>query len=160
MDLKIINEMILSLKRIIDQPEIIHFPLAGDYKRIELKSNNFYFWIDVNRKGRKKSRCTFQLREMQHRDKPLLRLDLVGPPHPNPPGDYDLAEQIIPCPHIHIAHPEYGDSIAYPLDHNYAKICLTEDDLSDMIILLTKFLKRCNVADIHDHTYQEQVELL
>lgn len=160
MDLKTINEMILSFKKIINENDKIYLPNAGNSHKLELKSNLFYFWIDVNRKGRIKRRCTLQLREKQHKDKALLRLDLIGPPHPNPPGSYELAGKIIPCPHIHIAHPEYGESIAYPLDHNYAKMYISEEELEDMVTLLIKFLERCNVANINDYTYEEQGELL
>lgn len=160
MDLKTINEMILSLKRIINESDKINLPTEGNADKLELKSNLFYFWVDVNRKGRLKRRCTLQLREKQHKDKPLLRLDLTGPPHQNPPGTHQLAGQIIPCPHLHIADPDYGDSIAYPLDHNYAKIYLTEEELEDIIALLIKFLERCNIGNINDYTYEEQGELL
>lgn len=160
MDFKTLNEMILSLKRIINEADKINIPPTGSAKKVELKSNLFYFWVDVNRKGSLKNRCTFQLREKQQRDKVLLRMDLVGPPHQNPPGTYELAGQIILCPHIHIAHPEYGDSVAYPLDHNYAKMYLTKEELEDMVASLTKFLERCNVGNISDYTYEEQVELL
>jgi hypothetical protein len=135
-------------------------PPAGSGTKIELKSSLFYFWVDINRKGKLKKRCTLQLREKQHKDKPLLRLDLIGPPHDNPPGSYDLAGQVIPCPHLHIAYPEYGDSIAYPLEHNYANMYLTKEELEDMVILLRKFLERCNVGNIADYIYEEQIELL
>jgi len=160
MDIKTINDMILSLKKIINEPAKINIPPMGKATKVELKSSLFYFWVDVNRKGRLKKRCTLQLREKQHRDKVLLRLDLVGPPHQNPPGSYELADQTIPCPHLHIAHPEYGDSIAYPLNHNYAKMYLSKEEFEDMVTLLTKFLERCNVANINDYTFEEQIELL
>lgn len=159
MELKMINEMIQSLKRIINESDKINIPPAGNASKIELKSNLFYFWVDVNRKGNLKQRCTLQLREKQHRDKPLLRLDLLGPPHLNPPGDYELANKRIPCPHLHIAHPDYGDSIAYPLEHTYAKMYLAEEELADIVLVLRKFLDRCNVGNINDYSYEEQVEL-
>lgn len=159
MDINRINELIECLKRIINESSIIDIPQKGDSSKLELKSNSFYFFVDINRKGRKKPKCTFQLREQQHKEKPLLRLDILGPAHTNPPGDYPLAGEIIPCPHLHIAHPEYGASIAYPLNHSYAKMYLNEDELNEMETLLKKFLERCNVANINDYTYNYQSEL-
>jgi hypothetical protein len=117
------------------------------------------FFKQSNRKGRKKPKCTFQLREQQHKDKPLLRLDILGPAHPNPPGDFPYTGEIIYCPHLHIAHPEYGDSIAYPLNNVYAKMYLTEEELKEIEILLRKFLERCNVGNINDYTFNYQSEL-
>src|SRR5699024_6865527 len=111
MDIKTINDMILSLKKIINEPAKINIPLMDNATKIESKSSLFYFWVEVNRKGRLKKRYTLQLMEKQHRDKVLLRLDLVGPPHQNPPVAYELADQTNPCPHLHMAHPEDGDSI-------------------------------------------------
>lgn len=160
MDFSIINELITSLKRIIELNPILKLPEAGKSDKIELKSNSFYFWVDINRKGRKKPQCTFQLREKQHKDSPLLRLDIIGPDHPNPPGDFPLAGRVIPCPHLHIAHPDYGDSIAYPLDDNYAKMYITDEELHEIDTLLKKFLERCNVGNINDYNYEYQTELL
>lgn len=155
-----INELISSLKRIIEGSQSINIPERGESHKIELKSNSFYFWVDMNRKGRKKPKCTFQLREKQQKDTPLLRLDILGPPHPNPPGDFPLANEIIPCPHLHIAHPDYGDSIAYPLNHSYAKMFITNDQLKEIDILLRKFLERCNVGNIDEYSYDYQIEFL
>jgi len=66
---------------------------------------------------------------------------------------------VIPCPHLHIAHPDYGDSIAYPLDDNYAKMYLTEEELKEITVILRKFLERCNVGNINDYNYEYQAEL-
>ncbi|NCU16829.1 DUF6978 family protein [Pallidibacillus pasinlerensis] len=159
MDLNTINELIDCLKKIIHQSQSIDIPKKGESLKLELKSTSFYFFIDINRKGRKKPKCTFQLREHQHKDKPLLRLDILGPAHPNPPGDFPYAGEIISCPHLHIAHPEYGDSIAYPLNNVYAKMYLTEEELKEIEILLRKFLERCNVGNINDYTFNYQSEL-
>lgn len=160
MDLNTINELINCLKRIINKSSVITIPNSGDSDKLELESSSFYFFVDINRKGNKKPQCTFQLREQQHKDKPLLRLDIIGPPHTNPPGDYPLAGEVIKCPHLHIAHPEYGDSIAYPLEHEFAKIYLTENELNEITTLLKKFLERCNVGNINEYTYNYQTELL
>jgi hypothetical protein len=115
--------------------------------------------VDINRRGRKSSRFTLQLRNKRFRDSPLLRLDILGADHPNPPGNYPLAGELIPCPHLHIAHPEYGDSIAYPLNSEYAKIYLTDDELEDLVVILKRFLERCNVTNLSDFKFSQQTEL-
>lgn len=145
---------------IVEEDIQITFPNQGKSKKIELKSNSFYFWIDINRKGNKLKKVTLQLREQSRKEIPLLRLDLLGPDHPNPEGDFELAGQIIPCPHLHIAHPDYGDSIAYPLDNTYANMYLTDEQCNDMVFVLQRFLNRCNAANIRDYSYNYQEELL
>lgn len=89
-----------------------------------------------------------------------MRLDLYGLPHQNPEGDFPFAGEQIPCPHIHIAHPEYGHSMAYPLNNTYAKIYLNDEMLEDTVLMVKEFLSRCNVANINDYTYIYQSELL
>lgn len=160
MELDKIHELIDSMKRILQENKTIHVPDSGTENKIELKNPNFLFIVDLNRKGHYKPKCTFQLREQQHKDYPLLRLDLIGRAHPNPPGDYPLSEQEIPCPHIHIADPDYGARIAYPLDHPYAKMYLTDDDLENLAAALGSFLKRCNVGNINEYSIEYQNTLL
>jgi hypothetical protein len=160
MEFEQIQELINSLKMILNEGPDIVIPNPGNKDKIELKSSSYLFVVDLNRSGHKKPKCTFQLREQQHKDYPLLRLDLVGRTHPNPSGDFPLAGQEIPCPHIHIADPDYGQSIAYPLNHNYAKLFLTDNELEDLAIVLKSFLERCNVGNINEYNYNYQVNLL
>jgi hypothetical protein len=159
LDINQINDLIQCLKRIINENTEIVIPQFGEKDKIELKSSKYLFIVDLNRKGHKKPKCTFQLREQQHKDLALLRLDLVGREHENPPGDYPLAGQVIPCPHIHIAHPEFGSSIAFPLDDPYVRMFLTEDELKDLALVLKKFLERCNVGNIDDYKYYYNLSL-
>lgn len=156
MDLQLIHELINSLKMIIEDNKNIKIPNSGEQDRIELKSNNYMFFVDLNRGGHKKPKCTFQLREQQNSDSPLLRLDLIGRTHPNPPGDYPYANEEIPCPHLHIAHPEYGSSIAFPLNTTYANMYLSDEDIENLVIVLTKFLERCNVGNISEYDFNMQ----
>lgn len=160
MDFKTISELIDCLKRIMYDSTTFMIPEKGFYDTLELKNTNFLFIVDINRKGRKKPKFTLQLRDRQHKEYPLLRLDLLGPDHPNPEGDFPLAGQLIPCPHLHIAHPEYGDSIAYPLNEEYTNIYLTEDELADLALVLRKFLQRCNVGNITEYIFDYQAELI
>lgn len=160
MDLEQIDEYINCIKKIIyDNPKFI-LPDNGNYDKIDLKSKHFLFIVDVNRKGRRKPQFTLQLRNKAFKETPLLRLDLIGPDHPNPEGDFPYSGEKIPCPHLHIAHPGYGDSIAYPLNSEYAKMYLTKEQLEDLIYVLKSFLKRCNVDNIDDLEYEYQTDLL
>ena len=51
-------------------------------------------------------------------------------------------------------------SIAYPLNDEYANIYLTEQEISDLAIVLKHFLHRCNTSNIHDFNFDQQMELL
>jgi hypothetical protein len=66
----------------------------------------------------------------------LLRIDLTGPRHCNPDGEF------IECPHIHIYSEKYGDKWAYPLE-NF--ISYEDENLST---LLQNFLVYFNVEEI------------
>ena len=160
LDTKLINELINCLKRIVQETPKFHIPEKGFYDNLNLKSSEFAFIVDVNRKGRKKSKFTLQLRNKANKETPLLRLDLIGPDHPNPEGDFPFSGEVIPCPHLHIAHPEYGDSIAYPLSSKYANMYLSEAQFDDLVFILKSFLKRCNVGNIDDIAYEYQTELI
>lgn len=122
-------------------------------------SRNNKFIIDVNRKGNKLPKFTLQLRESSHKDFTLLRLDILGPDHPNPIGDFPYSGEVIPCPHLHIAHPEFGSSIAYPLNTEIAELYISEDEMKDIISILRLFLRRCNIGNINEYRYIIQNEL-
>lgn len=160
MDISLIDELINSLKMIVNSNEIINIPDFGKRDKIELKGNNYSFIVDLNRSGHRKPKCTFQLREVHYKDTPLLRLDLIGRTHKNPPGDFPYSDQDIPCPHLHILDPDYGTSIAYPLDSYYAKMKLSEEVLNDLAAVLQEFLTRCNVGNINDYKINYQHILL
>ncbi|MCM3663486.1 hypothetical protein M3204_03670 [Mesobacillus subterraneus] len=160
MEIKLITELINCLKRIVHETPTFHLPEKGFYEKLDLKSSEYQFIVDVNRKGRKKPKFTLQLRSKSNKDYSLLRLDILGPDHPNPEGDFPFSGEVIPCPHLHIAHPEYGDSIAYPLNNEYANIYLTKTQLEDLVEILKTFLKFCNVGNIEDIQYEYQIELI
>lgn len=157
---KAINDLINSLKAITEHEQEIVIPVDGTADRMELKDHSYYFWVDINRKGHRLKKFTLQLREQQRKEFPLLRLDIYGPPHQNPEGDFPMAGEKIPCPHIHIAHPEYGISIAYPLNNTYAKMFIPDEVIDDALVIVKEFLVRCNVANIDAYTYTYQSELL
>lgn len=159
MEQDLIDELINCLKMIEDNVSIFNLPSKGFQDSIDLKSHSHYFLVDINRKGRKKPQFTLQLRNKSYKDFPLLRLDIIGPPHPNPEGDFPYAGESIPCPHIHIANEKYATKIAYPLNEEYAKMYLTDDQLSDLIETLKEFLKYCNVGNINTVKFLAQNEL-
>lgn len=154
----LIDELLQCLKR-IEHHSIFDLPLKGFDKKLDLKSYNHYFLIDINRKGRKKPQFTLQLRNKSYKDYPLLRLDIIGPPHRNPEGNFPYAGEIIPCPHIHIAEEKYAAKRAYPLNDKYAKIYLTDDQLLDLVEILKVFLTYCNVANINQVNFRSQNNL-
>ncbi len=68
MDMQEIENMINSLKTIIEDGRYIDIPRFGEKDTISLKSANYTFTVDLNRSGHKKPKCTFQLRENNHKD--------------------------------------------------------------------------------------------
>ncbi|BDH60703.1 hypothetical protein MTP04_08330 [Lysinibacillus sp. PLM2] len=154
-----INDLINQFKRLILDNNMITIPKSNEYIKLDAKSSTKYFYVDINRKGNRIKRFTLQLRNQEKKELPLLRFDLVGPPHPNPPGDFPFAEKVIPCPHLHIAHEEYGDKIAYPLTYELVQMRLTPEELSDFVKILKSFLKRCNIEGIESYNYSYQEEM-
>lgn len=71
------------------------------------------FIFDVSRSEYRLSKVTYQARTKKVI--PLVRLDIDGSPHKNPPlwGD----EDVIRGSHVHIYREGYGTKVAYPLDH-------------------------------------------
>jgi len=156
---KLIDELLQCLKMIEHHHSTFSLPSKGFEKKMNLKSTNHYFLVDVNRKGIKKHQFTLQLRSASYKDYPLIRLDITGPPHLNPEGDFRYAGELIPCPHIHIAEEKYAAKRAYPLNDNYAKMYLTNDQLKNLVEILKAFLEYCNVGNIDDVDFQAQNEL-
>lgn len=141
-----ISKMIESIKQIIEQNQYIHIPPFGQSKQLNLKSNNYVFFLDLNRKGHKRPKCTFQLREKRNKELPLVRIDIIGRPHQNPDGDFKWANQVVKCPHLHRADfPKYGTHVAVPLLKDNGNFKLSEQDLNNLILCLKKALKFLNV---------------
>jgi len=120
------------VKEFVDASRI-DFPNIGEYVVRELKSTDGResFLVDINRKGRKPAKCTFQNRYQV--TEILLRLDIDGPTHDNPDGEE------VPCPHIHVYREGYADKWAFPIDSKEFT------DTSDLVISFREFLSRCNV---------------
>lgn len=124
----------------------------------EAKSSHNTFIIDINRRGRR-DYLTLQMRHGIMKNKILIRLDLTGPSHTNPKGDFPLAGEKIPCPHMHIAKEGYDDRIAYPLEHKYVKMFFSKEELKDFTLITKKFLKYINIANTNNITIWEQKSL-
>ena len=65
----------------------------------------------------------------------LVRLDYGGAPHRNPDGEE------VPCPHIHIYKPGYGDKWAQPISDREFK------NIGDFWQTLDDFMTFCNITD-------------
>lgn len=145
-----LDNLINSLKRILSDDNLINIPDINKKEQLQSKSQSEFFIIDLNRQGTKVKRFTLQLRAQRFKDLPLLRLDLVGPSHSNPPGDFLYSDEIIPCPHIHIAKEGFGDRIAYPLNNETADLYLTNEQLEDFVQVTKTFLQKCNIINVED----------
>lgn len=127
------------------------FPHAGSKLTVEFVSSNGreLFLFDINRAGIKVTKCTYQKRARQIEI--LRRLDIDGPPHPNPvvvsvPPDflapYNGIE--IPCPHLHIYVEGYAHRWAIPASEELV------NSNSDLYSIMKNFLRYCNVQDTPD----------
>lgn len=153
--------MIESLKRIINDESYIAIPPFRQASQLKLDSRDYSFLLDLNRKGHKRPKCTFQLRENRMKDRPLVRIDIIGSPHHNPKGNFRWADTDIPCPHLHRADfPEYGTHVAVPLLEDNGNFTLNKSDLDNLGACLKKALVFLNVKNIADYKILEQESLL
>ena len=81
MDIAEITKMIEAVKQIIEKNDYIDLPLFQNSSQLRLKGNNYNFILDLNRKGHRRPKCTFQLREKRNKEQPLVRVDIIGRPH-------------------------------------------------------------------------------
>lgn len=152
-----ITKMIESLKRIISNESYITIPPFRQASRLKLESDDYSFLLDLNRKGHKRPKCTFQLRENRMKDRPLVRVDIIGSPHHNPKGDFRWSDTDIPCPHLHRADfPKYGNHVAVPLLEDNGNFTLSKSDLVNLGVCLKKALIFLNVKNISDYKILEQ----
>jgi len=96
-----VRQMINELKMIVNisLDDAITVPVKNDKACINLHGTNYDYLFDLNRKGHRKPKCTYQLRDANAKSKILFRIDLIGRPHPNPAGNYAYADEILECPH-------------------------------------------------------------
>lgn len=161
MDNSVFTDMIESLKELVYDHQDILIPKFGVKDKYKLHASNYDFEMDLNRAGHKLEKCTFQLRDAINKDTVLVRFDLIGRTHPNPPGNYPYADEDIVCPHVHFANYSSGGiAIALPLSDPLVKMNLSNDELLDIIKALKAFLQRINVGNRDDFHYNINEELL
>jgi len=126
------------------------FPSPGDRLTVDLVSSDKReaFALDITRSRLKLMKVTYQNRARQAII--LMRLDLDGPPHPNPEGlpagpDYawlpGLAGKTMPCPHLHIYVEGYGDKWAIPAPvDRYSNV-------QDLFLTFETFRRHCNITN-------------
>ncbi|EFM11104.1 putative prophage protein [Paenibacillus curdlanolyticus YK9] len=126
------RRLLNAIKELISTKPII-FPSLQSYITLEATSaqTNDKFQIDVHRKTLNVKKCTYQTRYKKSIN--LLRIDIEGPPHPNPDGTE------VPCPHIHIYREGYDDKWAYPLSDKIST------DPFDLVQVLIDFLEYNNI---------------
>ncbi|MGH7140359.1 MAG: DUF6978 family protein [Pirellulales bacterium] len=127
-----VADLLAMAKRFVDQ-STINFPTVGTYLTRELESDDRResFLVDVNRKGIKVSKCTYQNRYQV--TEILLRLDIDGPTHDNPDGT------AVPCPHLHVYREGFADKWASPIDPSEFT------DTTNLVLTLQQFLARCKI---------------
>ena len=159
-DNQLIQELLDCLKKIVDSSKNIDIPKFGSKGRLNLSGTNYDFYFDLNRSGHRLPKCTFQLRERNHKGDILFRFDLIGKEHPNPKGNYPYSGQLIECPHVHFAtYKDYGIGVALPLSDPLVRLNIPESELNNLVLCLKKTLVRLNVANVESFAYTENTML-
>jgi hypothetical protein len=125
------------------------FPSPGERCAIPLTSidKRESFMLDVTRAQIRLTKATYQNRARQALI--LMRLDLDGPPHPNPetaPSDpkytwlSPYAGQTMLCPHLHIYVEGYGDKWAIPAPGERYPDC------GNLFATFQSFMQHCNIT--------------
>jgi len=125
------------------------FPSAGARLSVPLISpdKRESFLLDITRAAIRLTKATYQNRARQAII--LMRLDLDGPPHPNPedaPAGLShawlvpYAGQIVPCPHLHLYIEGYGDKWAIPAPAD------RYPDAQDLFSAFEAFIVHCNIT--------------
>lgn len=155
-----IRSMIKSIKEIIEKENYINFPSFRQTGRLDLKSKDYNFILDLNRKGHKRPKCTFQLRNKRNKEKPIVRVDIIGKSYLNPKGSFKWAGKEISCPHLHRADfPNYGTRVAVPLLEKNDNFQLDKTDLNNLGMCLRKTLKFLKVKNYDNYSIREQNNL-
>ena len=125
------------------------FPAPGGRLAVALVSpdKRENFMLDITRATIKLTKATYQNRARQAIV--LMRLDLDGPPHPNPEtapvgANYawltPYAGQIMPCPHLHLYVEGYGDKWAIPAPID------KYPNATDLFSTFEAFMQHCNIT--------------
>ncbi|GAP01445.1 putative prophage protein [Fructobacillus fructosus] len=146
---KTIQQMIDDLKKLItDKPNLLELPEHGNKLYYNAKSSSEKYFVDFARNGHRVKKLTLQLRSGSDKSQVLLRLDVIGPEHHNPRGNYQYSDTIIETPHIHIAsYSLYGIKVALPIDAPESGLRLTKYDVICVQNIVYDFLERINIAN-------------
>lgn len=132
-------------KWIIGDKDRIILPSIGEQNNLYLSSELTYYRIVINRKSLGDEPVfTVLLLKNEHR-KPIVRLDLFGPSHYNESIGFPYSHRRIKTPHIHILNQSNGKEDAYPLNEEYAKMYITQNELWDRKKVVKRFLDYCHV---------------
>lgn len=140
-------DALIDTQKKCTEKEVYNFPLHGGILTIPISSvdGRESFLININRGRIRLTKCTYQERYQEIII--LVRLDIDGPPHPNPevssvPLPYLLPYngQVIPCPHLHLYVEGFMDKWAIPAPSN--KFPRT----TDLVAILDNFFRYCNIV--------------
>ena len=114
------------------------------------KNTKTKYLFDVNRGRMELKKVTLQNR--MQKTIILLRLDVGGPPHSNPPIHEQESGEVLYGTHMHVYSEEFGDSMAYKLNHPILKKINPKFDFNkfnteDHIELYKSFLEFCRVEN-------------
>jgi hypothetical protein len=128
------DNLMAMAKRSVEEKDWL-FPAPGEGIAVPLTSldKRESFMLDVTRARIKLTKANYQNRAKAAII--LLRLDLDGPPHRNPDGEW------IPCPHLHIYREGYGDKWAI-----LAPIAVYTNTL-DLFLTFEAFMRQCNIVN-------------
>ena len=139
------DHLIAIDKQFSDTRQIINFPLPGDTFTAPLESidRRERFQLDIE-SGRLNRRWKLQLR--YRTVEILVRLDMGGPSHINPPKAPNRSLSVyagrrIDTPHIQRYVQGYNDQWALPLPSQFAPI-------DDVNVIWREFLSYCNIIAI------------
>lgn len=110
-------EFLHTLEKEFESGEVLPFALsrAFDLERDLLSTDRREkFILTIERGRRRRARLKYQTRA--RKIVVLARLDIDGPAHRNPSNSPHRPGERLLCPHLHVYHEKFGDSIAYALE--------------------------------------------
>ena len=124
------------LKQIKSAGELLSFPGPGEYKSLNLISEDskHEFLVDINRKGYLNDAKKYTYQARYRKDIILLRLDIDGPEHTNPDGT------VLPGRHLHVYKEGCDDRWAIEVPQEI----INPDDMYQTLIDFLKYFKTTN----------------
>lgn len=139
---------LIQMMKLLVHTGVYVLPSPGTEGTMDLRSADSprdRFTVRINRKGRiKPNKYTLML---IHPAEGLLRIDVDGSPHRNPPPDCS----VVPCPHIHMRIKDTGvwDAYAYEIPAVFLNV-------GDCARTVKDFLSYCRTNNIHELQICEQ----